>query len=444
MASTPNAYSTSSVTRAGTLISELNIVVPRTALEFFKKYNFTSYMLLTQLSGGMIPIKNQSTENKQFYHYEDFGRDMGFVTVDANFTSSGVGTAATFTVASGGYSVSGTRSIGDVNMVLYNSRTGVEVYITAVNKATPNAHTYTIKPVVASQDAGGLAGDQMLSRGYKYVGEGSDYTTTIVKNIAKYINYVTEHRKDAKITDLATMERIDFPYNGQHFYTYKLKDDFKNAFWQEEELLLLDSNLTDNLSVTESGTLGMKQWIAANGITYYYSSFNVQSTFADIDRRLDFEGAPMSYDWLQDIYQNKDVANAIANEFPNGAIVYDINDLRRGFKKFTPYAREYNFQSYLPISNPAMYGTSTATDTDNTGYLIPTGRRTLNGDVNKNDVPQLIKRYMAPKGMPIYMWETGGLSENGKTTKAELVLSQISYPGLDMLGSNQFMRILKG
>ncbi len=104
MAGTPNAYSTSTVSRAGTLISELNIVVPRTAFDFFKKYNFTSYMLLTELSGGLLKIKSKNSENKQFYHYEDFGRDMGYVTASANFTSSGVGTAVTWTVASGGYS----------------------------------------------------------------------------------------------------------------------------------------------------------------------------------------------------------------------------------------------------------------------------------------------------------------------------------------------------
>lgn len=444
MAGTPNGYSTSTVSRAGTLISEQNIVVPRTAQEFYKKYNFTSYLLLTKLSGGSIPIKGMETNNKQFYHYEQFGRHMGFVTADADFNSSGAGTTATFTIKSGGYSASGTRSLPDVGMILYNSRTGVESQVTAVNKNTPSAHTVTIKPVVSTENATGLAGDQMLGRGYKYVGEASDYTTTIVENIAKYTNYVTEHRKDAKITDLASMERIDFQYNGQWYYTYKMKSDFMNEWWQEEELLLLNSNLTDNLSITESGSLGLKQWVAANGIPYVYSSFNVQSTMADIDRRLNFEGAPMSYDWLMDEYQAKDVNLAIANEFPNGAIVYDMNDLRRGFKKFTPFQRTYSFQTYAPITNPMFYGTSTATDTDNSGYLIPTGRRTLDGDTSVNDVPQLLSRYMKWQGVNVYMWETGAGSPNGKTTKAETVISQISYPGLDLLGSNQFMSIKKG
>lgn len=444
MAGTPNAYATSTVSRAGTLISELNIVVPRTALDFYKKYNFTSYMLLTQLSGGLLKIKSTKAENKQFYHYEDFGRDMGYVTAASNFTSSGAGTAVTWTVASGGYSAAGTRSIGDVGGIFYNARTQVELRITAVNKSTPNAHTYTALPVVSTQDGAGLAGDEMQFRGYKYVGEASDYTTTLVKNIAKYVNYCTQHRKDAKITDLAGVERIDFTYDGQNYYYYKLKDDFKNAFWQEEELLLLDSNLTDNLGYTESGTLGMKQWITANGMNITYSSFNVQSTFSDLERRIDAEGGPMSYDWLQDTEQNIDVNNSLANEFPNGAIVYDMDNLRRGFKKFTPYGREYNLTRYTPISDKRFYGAVAANANTNSGYLIPTGRRDLNGDMSKNDMPQFIKRYQEVKGQQIYAWETGALSESGKTTKLEHVLSQQSYPGLTLLGSNQFGRIVKG
>jgi len=147
---------------------------------------------------------------------------------------------------------------------------------------------------------------------------------------------------------------------------------------------------------------------------------------------------------LQDTEQNIDVNNAIANEFPNGAIVYSMEDLRRGFKKFTPMFREFSFTRYTPISDKRFYGSVAANANTNTGYLIPTGRRDMTGDMSKNDMPQFIKRYQEIKGQQIYAWETGGLSENGKTTKLEQVLSQQSYPGLTLLGSNQFGRIVKG
>ena len=442
--STPNAFSTSGVTRGGTLISQLNIVVPRTLMELFKKYRFTSYMLLTQLEGGILKISKES-ENKLFYHYEDYGRDMGFVTASANFTSSGAGTAATFTIGTGSYSNSGTTSLPDIGGIWYNARTGVESQVTAINKATPNAHTVTVVPVVSTQDAAGNANDVMQFLGYKYVGESSTYTTTIVKQIAKYTNYCTAHRKDCILSDLSTMERIDFPYNGQNFYSYKQMDDDDNAFMQEEELLLLRSNLTNNLANGDPGTLGMINWIQANGINKTYASFNVQSTFSDMERAFDYEGAPMSMDWLQDTNQNLDVQNALGNEFQNGAILYDPEDLRRGFKKFSPYGREYTFIRYTPFTDPRFFGSSATNSlTNNFGVCVPTGKRDLNGDMSKNDMPQLIRRYQQVKGQQVYAWETGALSDSGKTTTMNLTYSMQSYPGLTLQGSNQFMIINKG
>lgn len=447
--SVPNAYSTSSVTRATTLISQLNIVVPRTLFEFFRKYDFTSYMLLTQAEGGMLKIASRETENKLFYHYEDFGRDMGFVTSAAAYNSGGVNTATVVTLGTGSYSNSGATSLPDYggnNMygIWYNVRTGVESYCSAVNKSVANAHTMSIIPVVTGQDSSTLANDVLQFRGYKYVGESSKYTTTIVKQISKYTNYCTELRKDYVLSDLSTMERIDFPYNGQNFYTYKAMDDNDRAYCQEEEMLLLNSNLTTNMPNGESGTLGLIQWIQANGINTSYTSFNVQSTFSALERLLDSEGAPMSYDWLQDTNQNLEVMNALGNEFTNGAILYDQNDLRFGFKSYAPYGRQYTFIRYTPFTDSRMYGSSNLNSlTNNYGLGIATGRRNLEGDVSKNDMPQLIKRYQMVKGMQVYAWDYDALSDNGKSATMQLSYAMQSYPGIQVQGSNQFFIINK-
>ncbi len=134
--STPNAYAVPEITRGSTLISELNIVVPRTKLEFYKKYQFMPYMLLAQLRGGLLKIKSE-TENRLFYHYEQFGRFLGYVTAASNAASTGVNTSVTVTIAIGSYSATGTRSLPDVGVIVYNAQTGVESQVTAVNKNTP-------------------------------------------------------------------------------------------------------------------------------------------------------------------------------------------------------------------------------------------------------------------------------------------------------------------
>ena len=399
-------------------------------------------MLLTQAEGGMLQIASKESENKLFYHYENFGRDMGFVTASANASSGGAGTSVTFTLATGSYSNAGSTSLPDVGGIWYNARTGVESYVNSVNKNVANAHTVTMTPVVSTQDATLLANDVIQFRGYKYVGEASNYTTTIVDQIAKYTNYCTQLRKDYTLSDLSTMERIDFPYKGQNFYTYKAMDDNDRSFLQESEMLLLNSNLANNLANNESGTLGLIQWVQANGINTAYSQFNVQSTLTSLERLLDSEGAPMSYDWLQDTDQNLDVQNALGNEFTNGAVVYDQNDLRRGFKSFAPYGRSFTFIRYTPFTDSRFYGSSNINSlTHNYGLGIPTGRRNLNGDMSKNDMPQLIKRYQMVKGMQVYAWDWGGLSDNGKTGTLNLTYSMQEYPGLTVQGSNQFFII---
>ena len=448
--STPNAYaSPSGVSRASTLISQLNIVTPRTLFEFFKKYDFTSYMLLTQSEGGSLKIASKQSENKLFYHYEEYGRDIGFVTSSGAYNSGSAGTGTTVTLGAGSYSNAGSTSLVDYGgngmyQIWYNARTGVESYASAINKAVANAHTVTLIPVISTQDSSTLANDVLQYRGYKYVGEASVYTTNIVKQISKYTNYCTQLRKDYILTDLATAERIDFPYNGQNFYTYKAMEDNDRAFQMESEMLLLNSNLANNLPNGESGTLGLIQWIQANGINTSYSSFNVQSTFAALERLLDAEGAPMSYDMLQDTDQNIEVQLALGNEFNNGAILYDGSDLRRGFKTFKPFGREYTFIRYTPLTDPRMYGSSaTGSLTRNYGIGVATGRRNLDGDMSKNDMPQLIKRYQQVNGMSVYAWDYDGLSDNGKSAKLQLSYAMQEYPGLTVQGSNQFFIIKK-
>lgn len=443
--STPNAYGTQQITRGSTLISELNIVNVTNHLEFFKKYGFNPYMLMTQLNGGILKIKSRDTENKQFYWYEEFGRDMGYITINANANSGGVNTPTSVTATSGSYSASGTKALMVNNGIYYNAQTGVESIATNVNNGTPYAFTMQITPLVNGQDSSVLAGQELQFRGFKYVGEASDSTTTIVKNIAKYINYCTQHRMDSLMSDLSQMEELDLIYKGQKYYMLKQLDDDKNRFLQETELALWDSNIITNPSITvDSGTLGLKQFIQNYGINILYPSFNVQSTLNDLERKLDTEGGPMEYDWLQDTNQNLDVNQALANEFPNGAILYAMDDLRRGFKSFTPNFRKYNFTRYTPITDPRFYGSQVTSLNNNSGFGVPTGKRDLSGDVSKNDMPQLIKRYQEIEGMKVYAWETGAMSPNGKTTKMQRQVSQIEYPGLTVQGSNQFFYIKKG
>jgi hypothetical protein len=301
-----------------------------------------------------------------------------------------------------------------------------------------------IEPVVQTQDVAGLAGQELQSRGYKYLGEASTPTTPQVRNIGKYINYCTQHRLDDVITDLATMEETDLIFNGQKYYLAKMKRDDRDRWIQEAELLLLDSNLATNIT-QDSGSMGLKQWLQNYGINILYPSFNVQSTFFDIERKLSAQGAPMTMDWLQDTYQNGDFNLSLGNEFINGAIKYEMDDLRRGFKRYTPMFREFSVTKYVPISDETMYGAVAANNLNqNSGYILPTGKRNVSGDMNKGDMPQLIKRFQLIQGQMVFAWEFDAMSSNGKTGTMQLSTAQIEYPGLTFQGANQGIYIKRG
>lgn len=447
MSTIPSAYSTPTASRAGTLISELNIVVPRAYRDFIDKFQFVPYVMMNELAGNTM-----ASDNKLFYWYESKGRQMSFVR-SSGAVSGSAGAAITFTIAAGDYYASGTKSLPAVGLILYNARTGVESRVTAVNKDTPNAHTVTIVPVISTENASVQAGDELQGRGFKYVGEASDYTTTTVQAIDKYTNYVTQIRVDSKFTDLNLAEAIDFEYDGQRYYKYKQLADDNKKFLLQRELMLMDSNLTDNLGYSESGSAGVIQQTQANGLNIGYSTFSAQNTFSAIERQLDAQGAPQEYDWLCDINQHLAIQNALGADFNNGAILYNQGDaaglngnldLSFGFKSFAPYQRKYNFTRYLPFSEQAFYGSSAnGTTRENFGLLIPKGSAT--DAVTRNVVPRFNIRYqdILGNGQKVQIAETGGLAKIPTSSKMELVVSQVAYYGVQVMGANQYA-IVKG
>jgi hypothetical protein len=425
------------------LISELNIVVPRAYKEFIDKFQFVPYVMMNELAGNTM-----ATDNKLFYWYESKGRQMSFIT--ASTTVAGAAGAGVQVVLSAGdlYSTN-YKSLPEVGMIMYNSRTGVESRVTAVGGKGTTSQTATLTPVIASESAAVTAGDILQGRGFKYVGEASDYTTTQVQTIDKFTNYASQIRIDSRFTDLNLAEAVDFEYDGQRYYKYKHLADDNKKFLLQKELMLMDSNLTDNLGYDETGSAGVIQQTQANGLNIGYSTFGAQTTFADIERQLDSQGAPAEYDWLCDVNQDIAIQNALGNDFNNGAILYAQGqaadgDLARGFKSFQPYHRKFNFTRYLPFSDAAFYGSNPAGSLrKNFGLLIPKGTST--DAKTRNVVPRFNIRYqdILGNGQKVQVAETGALAKVPTSAKMELTVSQVGYFGVQVMGANQYA-IVKG
>jgi len=446
---TPAQYTDTSVTRAG-LISGLNIVTVAPYNKFTETRNFVPYVLVNELAGNIM-----KSPNKQTLWYQNRGSFMGFVQA-AGAVTGAAGAGITVTVASGGYSQSGTKSLLSNGLIFYNSRTGVEGRVSNVNKSTPNAHTFTLTPVVATQAVSVLAGDELLNRGQKYLGEASTLTDTVIRNIDKYSNYCTELRKDTTIGDLSDAERIDFMVNGEYCFTYKQKQDDDLSLLLEREFLIMESVQTNNLGYTEEGCNGVITQVQANGVNGTYNTWGVTTTYAQLERALSSIGCPKEYDILADNQSSVEQQNSIFTEINNGAIVYANKagnrggvDLDRDFNSLTIYKRKYNFTNYQLFDEQTMYSSAGLGQRYRFMLGIPQGKTqgvSVDGDGKRTfvTVPRFEVMYQTPfGGNKWHMAENGLFASTPTSTTANKIFTTIGYWGIRVRGAQQYF-IMQG
>lgn len=443
--STPANYSDPAVTRYG-LISGLNIVNVHAANTFYDTFNWTPYTSLSELMGD-----DEKADNKEFRWYQSHGRVMGFVQASADVTVAN-NAPATVTVAAGSYSQAGTKSLPSLGLIFWNSRTGIEVRVSAVpNKTTANAHTFIITPVVTGQNASVLAGDELLSRGFKYLGEQSDKTDTIIRNIDRYSNFCTEIRADDTIGDLSDAEKIEFQINGNYSYTYKQLRDTNLRLMREKDFLIFEGTQTTNLPYDESGSNGVIKQVQANGINMDYATWNI-AAWATLNRGLNSVGAPKEYDVLSDDTAAVEMQNSLSTEFNNGAIVYSAAagtrggiDLERDFQSFKIYKRKYNFTTYGLFNEQEVYGSSGLGVRNRFSLFMPTGK-TASSKANGSTItmPRFSVMYQTPFGGNKWHAAQNGLfADTPTSTKAEKIFTTIGYFGSRVIGAQQYA-IVKG
>lgn len=443
--STPANYADSAITRYG-LISGLNIVNVHAYNQYYDFYGFAPYGALNQIMGN-----EEKSDNKQFKWYQSHGRPLGFVTASADVTVAN-SAPATVTLGAGSYSQSGTKSLPSLGFIFYNSRTGVESRVSAVpNKATPSAHTMVITPVVTGQNASVLAGDELLGRGFKYLGEQSDKTETIIRNTDLYSNYCTELRADDTIGDLAMAEKIEFQINGNYSYTYKQLKDTNLRLMRELDLLLFEGTQTNNLPYVEEGSNGVVKQVQANGINGTYTTWNL-AQFAALDRAFNAVGAPKEYDILSDNLAYVEMQNSIFTEINNGGIVYADKagtrggiDIERDFQSLKIYKRKYNFTNFGIFDEQTMYGSSGTGLRSRFSLFMPQGKTSSSTESGSTvTVPRFSVMYQTPNGgNKWHVAENGLFADTPTSTKAERVTTTIGYFGARVVGAQQYA-ILKG
>ncbi|HEY8388437.1 MAG TPA: hypothetical protein VIK74_07525 [Parasegetibacter sp.] len=412
--------------------------------ELMEVYGPENYCFFTEKMG-----KFRVTENEEFYHYE---ANKSFPSVQVASGGSGTpGANATIVIAAASHTNGGTQSPLRVGEVVEIMASGIMGKITQVNKTTPNAHTATIAPLLATDAFNPSANDYLLFKGLQDEGEASDTREGISDITRKVTNTITEFREDFTITDKASMERIEWSFGGRSYYKYRgTKQTEKRFLGSMEDKLVFGTPVTNtNIANGTKGTKGMLSQVGSGGSTLDYAAGALDiADFQAMIRIFDQNGAPAEVHMLNDQYQFQEIQDALFAKYQNGSILWDSVGgkeaaAKYGFKSLQIENYTFHWKKYAPFSPAWKYGVlATQARYHNFGVAIPQGQHT---DPRTGDVgPTLEIRYQnVPGHGSIYAWDHGGLSSKGTNGKLSVTNSFAAYRGLQLKAANQCV-ILQG
>lgn len=465
MANTSPAYSQSGIATSQfqypVLLNDLNSNDRSYVKDLVYKYGNENYALVMMAMGKYID--EAATENHQFYHYEKRQLHQSFA-IQSNVAAAGAGNAVTVTVGSGDYYENGNRTPIREGETMILASTNQLVQIVSVNTNTPNAHTATIKPLditqnIASAGTAGatvLANDLLLFRGATNVGEGSTKLKGISPVWDKIINYVTEHRDDFTISDIASMEKqeIRVAPNGQPYYRDIAVDEvnrrwLNDQFWKlMEGVLVTNTGLNANIgNGATNGTKGVIPYVQSLGSTIQYNAgLPTIGDFQTLARQLKFYGGASDYHGLMDMlskqamdtflfttykqtYDNVNWEHVGGSKEAAAAFGFDtfrMNDISWHFFVNPQFSTAYVYKRPTPLGSAY----------DNYTLFIPQ-RQNIGRNGESYPSFQIVwqKNHL---GERVLTFETGGFANQNKTTTMERTFTQIGYYGARIFGANGF------
>lgn len=419
--------------------------------EFIYKYGNQRYTTVLTLLG-----KKEKVDGKQFYHHESLGKLHSKITVNAQITAPAAGADVTVTLTAADHANSGTQSPVRVGEVVRVSTSGIEGKIVAVNKTTPNAHTATIRPLQSGQafvtagSANLAAGELLEFKGVTEAGERSTAPDPLVSRTEKVTNTTTEIRDVWRQTDWSLIESTEFEINGQKFLKYKGTKETEDRFLNDIEFKLMFGDIANNLGAVGGsfGTQGLIPRVRQGGTTVTYTAGSMSiPDIQTLTRTIMFNGGPMEYHGLADIYARQELSNELFSQYSAGALNYGSvggNEemmVAYGFKGMYMDGYSLFLKTYAPFSPEAVYGAVPSTgipEFRNTILWIPQGQMT--DPVSKNELPNIRIRYNAYENDSIIKtWQTGAFAPENKTEVNELAIHWFTQQGIELMGTSQYI-----
>jgi len=436
------------------LLTDLDLLQRHFMRQFFQKYGNQNYSDFLTMEGG---AKKVTVQGRDFYHHESRGKLHSKVTVNAQITAPAAGADVTVTITAGDHFRSGADSPLRVGEVVRVSTSGIEGKIVSVNKTTPSAHTATIRPLKSTQafvsagSANLAAGELLEFRGVTEAGERSTAPDPLINLTEKISNSTTEIRECWRETDRSLIETMEFDYEGQPFFKYKGMDETQRRFLNNKEFKLMFGDKADNLSAVGGsvGTQGVIPRAIAGGQTVNYTpgSFSI-STLNDLTRAALFNGGPMDYHGLLDIYLRQEFDAELFSQYDAGAINWATAGgtqqiaIGYGFRGISLDGFSFLLKTYKPFSPEAVYGATPTTGLPqfrNFGLFLPQGQ--VSDPKSSSMVPNIRIVINTVEGEPeIKTWQTGAYAKPQPIGEvAEVAVHWITYQGIEMAAANQYL-----
>lgn len=430
--------------------------------EFRKKLGmkvpkYKALSIFRQLKGKMEPQKK--VKNHQYYFYEEGDWFNAAATISVRTNSGSVDVDLTLSTAD--HFDSGSKSYPTVGslVVFANETVG---YVSAINRATPNAHVATVKPYNAASDVrtAAVAGGTIV-----FYGDINPEKSTEVEGRVPFISKVTNRihttRSKYEVTDYAAQHEVEFEYDGKSWLYPKGIDETSDNFAMKEELNLIitpasDGTLVDAGSNTLNGATGLFPQVTTSGQTFEYDGDFAKADFDDMGLLIEDNYGDDEYyvgrgrnltitmeNWLIDFSKGGD-NNISFNWFDGGkkqAVSFDFVSAYIGNVS-------WHLTGWPLLSHAGSLGAGNMPYRYQ-GVAIPCGT-TKDPDNGGAQTPYMQLHYAPPQGAAstiqgdIKVWETGADARSGPTNDEETrEIHMISYKSLAIRNREKFVRITK-
>lgn len=456
------------------LIALQQLLAPHYYKEFVNNFGAQNFTLWLATFGG-----RELVEGRDFFHFEDQGKLMAAVTNKTAVVAPAVGTTVTVAIAVNEHYDSGNKSPIRVGETVRIASSGIEGKVLTVNKATPNGHFMTIRPLKAglafvSAGSANLLANEVLKLGSNTeAGEASTNIDPQMPVDVRVSNTTTEIREDWTATDRAEMEQIYYDYvndggwgsaglerGKQGAYTYRGLILANKRFLNNVDFKLLFGGKQDNtgLNAGTVGTKGLVPEIVARGNAQTYSLGNLGiSKLHAITAQMDVSGNPAQNQWLMDIFQRQEFDDTLFAQYPAGAFVWGTGSASEaasvgyGFDNFKIDNYMLQLGKYGGFNTEVTHGKTPDTDQyRNFGIIMPQG--TVNTKSNSGGVTKQSKlknvqvMYQEPMGggtiaNAVKVWQYGGASPAANTSAMIDTVSMITYQAVRAAGLQQFFTV---